>query len=665
MGFSDRISRTSMGKYDQVIALSQVMLNEGLRTYWEKGAFEKKQEEMPESQSEDGAYQWGYGFSYSIMPNQYLANAIFGPPSIIMKPSSNDLSSIERPPTRRLHLGQTNQRTPSRKSTTTKVQYYSNYAIKDWKVSVPIKLALRPLSPKSPDYQAAQDLKQPGNHTLHQLMVDTSSIGWKDINIVDMGEWQEGDKLLYHKNEEEYTTSHPKKRVGEQRQFKDEPEMFRKGFEMYIKVCFEEFWRRGLNLFGTISKSSEVSSDPTFAITDVRHQTYPHYDRTTKTNAPHTLEDGELNYFLYLETVDNRAPPDADTADAVIAPGGGNFIDGVKFSESSNKGQFGTFMLSREVFLEGHILKKLEQFNRIMHLDIIKNEPVPDAKFLNWYCTFKYVVHLGHGWQNKNDTKKYEWTYGLPTINSKWEEQHEYISFSKAEEGALVWHNIDDEWNVNPVEKTDVGVEAWSWGSNVTIQRVVVIPGSDVIKLEGMTIAKFNYKVDPSIFLANWYGGFKLVAKWNVSLKMKTFVDGGIGIEVTENAPTFSYTNLCEKDRDDGAHNLTSFKKKLVSGYDMVKQNFSHVVHDLKNSLQGQDRLNLPSVGVYYFQNPLMNYHGDLGKVNPNETAERDTSAQPAAEPMEQIVYETTAQASEKDNTEKVKKADAEGEDRI
>lgn len=164
--------------------------------------------------------------------------------------------------------------------------------------------------------------------------------------------------------------------------------------------------------------------------------------------------------------VDKNTPPDASLADAVIAPNQTNFTEGVQFSQSSNKSQFGTYMLSREVFLEGHILRKLEQFNRIMHLDIMKNEPAPDARFLDWYCTFNYVVHLGHGWQNENDAQKYKWTLGLPTINPKWEYQHEYTSFTEKKEGALIWHNIDDEWNTNAVYKKDWGVEAWSWGSS-------------------------------------------------------------------------------------------------------------------------------------------------------------------------------------------------------
>lgn len=85
-----------------------------------------------------------------------------------------------------------------------------------------------------------------------------------------------------------------------------------------------------------------------------------------------------------------------------------------------------------------------------------------------------------------------------------------------------------------------------------------------------------------------------MVARWDISLNLRPFSDGGIGIEVVEKAPTFAFTNLCAKDMNDGKHNLTEFKKALVRGYSTVETNFAHVVHDLKNSLKGQDRLTLP-----------------------------------------------------------------------
>lgn len=133
------------------------MINEGLKTYWEKGSFEKLQKEMPASQDDSGNYIWGDGFSYSIMPNQYIANAIFGPPSIVLKPSSNDMSSIEYQLLIRSGVlqvahsvetsknksstsGPSKPKNPFQHATTTQIQYYSNYVIKDWKITVPVKM---------------------------------------------------------------------------------------------------------------------------------------------------------------------------------------------------------------------------------------------------------------------------------------------------------------------------------------------------------------------------------------------------------------------------------------------------------------------------------------------------------------------------------------------
>lgn len=138
------------------------MINKGLENYWEQGNFEQKQKEMKEESDPTGFYRWGYGFSYSMTDNQYLANAIFGPPSIILQPSGNDLSSIEYQLLIRsgeLQVAHSTDATkntipstgpdgepvpkpknPFAKASTTRIQYYSKYKIDNWKVSVPIKM---------------------------------------------------------------------------------------------------------------------------------------------------------------------------------------------------------------------------------------------------------------------------------------------------------------------------------------------------------------------------------------------------------------------------------------------------------------------------------------------------------------------------------------------
>ncbi|KAF1836074.1 hypothetical protein BDW02DRAFT_578241 [Decorospora gaudefroyi] len=638
MAKPDRLWKTTMGEYNQVIALTQVMLNEGLKAYWEKLEYEKLQ---------------GTGFVFAeAAPNQFITDVVFGPPAVILKPSNTDLASLEY----QIHLKsgwlQVLRRFDTKPKThrfdlSLSTDYFARYKIKDWVVSVPVKLALRPLPKDSPEYQSATKLMEKGDHSLHQLLVDTSQVGWQQIRVIDFGEWQDEDTLLSRDG----ITTLEEKKVGEKRSFDDEPALFKRNFDLHIAHAFETLWKDNLTRLGTFATSDKYDIKPELAVKDVRHQTYGYTDPATNAFVSHGIPKGNLNCLLYLETLGQNHPPAPESDGSVLHTSNGNFTEGGDYYTSESKSKFGTYMLSRKVFLEGYFLRQLTQFNRLMHLNIVERKGTPDGRFIKWYAYIKYIVHLGAGWQKDDNSSQYEWKEGLPVVRDVWEDGHLYKRFRDVPDHALIWHNVHDEYNVSHHEKSNGSVKVWTYGSSVTMQRVVVIPGSNQIKLEGMTWSKFDYCVDPFPLLSNWKGGFKCVVTWDVTFTLRPFPDGGIGIDVDYNLPKIDFPWKGEKN-----WNLNGFRLKLEEAYTKMKGNFDVVVHDVKNKLKGQDRLVLPSVGVYYFQNPLINHHGDLvcelsyfpnvfdqhgeplQTINANTKGARDDKEPPDAAPIKTIV---------------------------
>ncbi len=126
------------------------MINEGLKKYWEKTNSERMQaNQTPWKDNElKPVYQRGNGFSYEGGPNQFIKQVIFGPPAIILKPDGSDLSSIEY----QLHLKsgyfqatRTWEKAPVEDKDNPWISgttdYFAQYVIKDWKMTVPIKLS--------------------------------------------------------------------------------------------------------------------------------------------------------------------------------------------------------------------------------------------------------------------------------------------------------------------------------------------------------------------------------------------------------------------------------------------------------------------------------------------------------------------------------------------
>jgi hypothetical protein len=91
--------------------------------------------------------------------------------------------------------------------------------------------------------------------------------------------------------------------------------------------------------------------------------------------------DARLNYLLYCATTGQRELPDNR-----ILNWRGNFTDGrIKQNSSAESGDFGGFMMARQNFFEGYLLKKLQKLNKAFEPTIFNVSVKADGYLEPWY----------------------------------------------------------------------------------------------------------------------------------------------------------------------------------------------------------------------------------------------------------------------------------------
>lgn len=184
-----------------------------------------------------------------------------------------------------------------------------------------------------------------------------------------------------------------------------------------------------------------LGHDPTFTPTDVRFQTYPWIDPSSKTAAPIDIKfPGALNYLLYLEMTDNHTPPDPNSPDAFLPTSGGNWTDG-RDPNKDSPSSFGSMVIASRNFLYTFFLPKLNKINRLMIADITYIKPMIQqtaAAFAYRYC-FSWTLQIGTGVSDYNRPDPADGMYAFGPSGSK-----DFPSevFPALPAGALEWTYI-------------------------------------------------------------------------------------------------------------------------------------------------------------------------------------------------------------------------------
>ncbi|RBR22925.1 uncharacterized protein FIESC28_04223 [Fusarium coffeatum] len=595
----DRIWKIKIDPYDQVIALTQHMINEGISNLYTK---------LERGQEVEGAVKPKPGNVYADQ-NNWAKNVIFGEPCVIVQPDYSNVRNV------RFRIAMK----------TGKIQLYSwkmneetgepviqklLMDIDDWHVTIPIDVGFVALDTKTKRGKAVADrsaAKGKPNHSIMELLLDLKSMALENATW-EFGDWGEDDYLY---DADENPTRPPGWKLDSPREFNQLNPDFQTTMSFCLQKISNNLMQSNLTSMGFAVIAPDINARATFEVNNARYMTYPWTNPDTNIGVPAGLDgDSRLNYLLYLETVGSHTPPLDSQANAVLNTRMGNWTEGRKPGTDSHS-KFGTFVLSRANFMESFLLPKLSSINRIMSMDISEVRCWAEDHFFTYKWSVGATFSVGLG-KPEDDKTVYALNRINYTMNNDWQQDaKDFLNNYTGDpgSGSQVWRYQDIEWgNSAKHQYTHKGsVEVWMSGDTITFTRAYTTAGSNTIVYEGGQWTKFEYKIDPSVVDPNIYGKLIAETKWAIKFQMAETTDGGMQFEIDVTRPTTEF-----KGNYNDSNSLKALKSNLESRYKTAGDNFEWYINSIRNCLQGQERFTLPASGVYFFSSPVMNAQGDL-----------------------------------------------------
>lgn len=172
--------------------------------------------------------------------------------------------------------------------------------------------------------------------------------------------------------------------------------------------------------------------------TDVRFQTYPYQDEDGRPVEAGLDGKGQLNYLLYLEMTDDRSPPIGDDE---FLNANGNWTNGTD-PNTDGIAEFGTYVLSRQNFMERWFVPKLKKINRIMSAAFYGLSMHFDANIVEWSATFSFPILVGDNCKGFDVADKQDDAYALTYSASPPKDFVDMAgdAFSAPAKGAMCWY---------------------------------------------------------------------------------------------------------------------------------------------------------------------------------------------------------------------------------
>ncbi|KAG9758075.1 hypothetical protein KCU73_g4085, partial [Aureobasidium melanogenum] len=622
----DKIYKIKIDPYDQVLALTQHMINEGISNLYTR---------LQTGEVVDDATKPEPASCY-VDEHNCAEDIVFGPPAVIVKADYSNVRSVQ------FRMSLLSGRFQLRKfmgmnpKTKRPMDEKLILDINDWHITVPVDVGFVEVDTSSPRGKAVAErsaAKDKPDHSIYELLLDLQSMAL-DNAVWELGRWSDAD----------WTTGQDGKRVRPEGFKLDEPRSFvdlQKTYQTIMEVCVKEMaselMKANLASMGFAVMAKDANRRATFEVNNARYMTYPWTDPIShNTPTPGLDGDARLNYLLYLETVDDHQPPKDSSPDAILSTRMGNWTDGRKPGIDSPS-SFGTFVLSSANFMEAYFIPNLSAINRIMSMDIYEVKAKAYPYFASWGWEVECSYNVGAG-DSDDDNTTYRLKKQEIKINNDWQQEAkdflEYYTRSPGS-GCQVWNYQDIEWgSTNKNAYSHEGsVEVWMSGDTITFTRLYTTPNSNTIVYEGGQWTKFEYKVDPSWIESNEYGKVVAQTKWAINFQMQEVMDGGMQFGITQVRPTTTFSG--------DFSNLPNIKAGLEKRYKIAGDNFEFYTNSIRNCLAGQEKFTLPASGVYFFKNPVMNAHGDLvcgleyngnpklgGQINMTTDRKRDDVAQ-------------------------------------
>ncbi|KAL0764701.1 hypothetical protein CaCOL14_012791 [Colletotrichum acutatum] len=560
---TDRVNKVRIGAYDQVFALTQWIVNNGLEQNW----LELMSEEDSELKEERSFSQSGAGEIYG---------AKIGAPRIVVQTGfEEDLSGV-------LYLmcfdtgtfeltsnvlgpdGKPKKNARGRVETT-KAEYF----MEGWRIAFSMQLGMTLLE-RSDDKFKKLGIK-PGEYSLNELQAKFDTAEFEPKHCVF------GDRVW-----DDFTGT-------EKTSFK----FVMLGIKDDLLDCMKKCSTVGYCLAET-GKPEEKKPELTFKPNAIQYQTYPWIDPNGINFQPSSGIKGNqrMNYLLYCETTgDRKLPPINDR----MIPRNGNWTDGrldnMPDEAQPESTEFGAFHMTRRNFFDGYLLKKLRVLNHVLNPSLTR----ADVKVDDWsspWCAWDCDLLVGDLRGRSKDDPFYDFKPVAGSSPLRWE----FRTSNQGREGY-------DESGHN-------GWSAKVWGnaSCDTLNTISFVPGSDLITVEGRSTVDFYFK----------YWEYKVIGsnidrterlKWTVSWKflldLEAVDDGGLQIKSTFEGPTTNTTL-------EQISTLESYRTYTENAFNVAISNMSSLRQELAEDLAGKQGLVLPAGGVFFFKNPILGHEGDL-----------------------------------------------------
>ncbi|KAK9773262.1 hypothetical protein SCAR479_09991 [Seiridium cardinale] len=359
-------------------------------------------------------------------------------------------------------------------------------------------------------------------------------------------------------------------------------------------------------------EAEEVINKTTYEPTDLVFQTYP-YRQIDSCKTGTTGDDllGSRNAFLYCEMTQDRQRPDDNGL-----VWSGNFTT-LPSTPTAGDAIEGTFLLSREVFLECFLLPQLRTLNQAT--DFCHGLPSGEQKGSKISCTTPYNI----SYDPKNpsvDLPCYDWKNLNPDNLIRSANGYRYMKVNEepAGGGYVEMKNTSKQSNLRARTRDEMTVDVtWEKGSPKLTVTGHVTSNEYLYWDQGGDIKQGEW--DMNNLWARWCD--KYTATWTMSMTFKT-VEGpngngildvdfdtganhGCGIDVTLDA---DHLNMEEEGQE------KIMKQKLIDRFTDV---IPKLTDSIRNKIQGKGRFVFPGNGVFSFKEPAFTKWGDLvAKIN-------------------------------------------------
>lgn len=633
---NDRVWKASIGKFDQILALTQYSINGALQAQYDyavsKGFGEPTDVALGSKYGKQGFY-----------------DSVFGATRVRIDYSSGNRTSC----TFRMLLRQSTMKVYA--SPDDDDESVTSFSLKNFTIACPIDLALVEIDDESPDYQRVRTLMGhvPGDYSIRQLFLDfnTAQTNHPDIGDSDFGVWTNDDWILKDMDvptpprgaqpTENYWRPDGwelgKSRVLDAEVLENVQMLFQKSIDTKLKEA-------NAGQIGFTAVLNSGAQDPTFKPTALRFQTYPWSDATGPVD-PGFEGTGRLNYLLYLEMTDSKPLPGGDDEYLNVT---GNWTDGTDPSQEGIA-EFASYVLARQRFLDEWFLPRLSKINRMMSAS---------------------MTVTSHHWQVSGfDQMYYHWVYFIASFligdNVKGYDQPEdadrnfSLSFHESIPSTILDFQISSGHSLTPLDGRALCWYAYkrptAWDDRrgncdfvatcTNCSRFSIMPGTNDMALEGFTELYYGYHGEYTAFYKPVVidRHDKVIISWKIEFTLKDVTDGGLAISVGD--PTVKSDWKRQELRYD------SYAAEISQRISDAKENLENLVHELKNGLQGEDKFFFPSKGRFFFKDALFGHKGDLvvkcsyngdetGDPNPGAGSERDRSDAVSFAPLSSISFD-------------------------